>query len=85
MWASYFLSTAHLWLGLVSCISVTEGDGTIVVSAEDDSNFTVAVDSSSGSITSILYGDSEYQNADSESSLASGLGSATVSHTAVGT
>ncbi|KAK9770882.1 putative Rhamnogalacturonate lyase [Seiridium cardinale] len=81
---SHLITSASIWPALVTSISVTEGDSTIVVAAEDDSDFTVTVDSSTGSITSILYGGTEYQNADSESSLASGLGSATVSYTATG-
>jgi rhamnogalacturonan endolyase len=81
---SYSFALASVWLGVVTGISVDEADDAIVVSAEDDNSFTVTIDSSSGSITSILYGGAEYQNADSESSLASGLGSATVSYTTTG-
>jgi rhamnogalacturonan endolyase len=81
---SAFSALASLLTAIVAGISVEEGDSDIVVYAEDDSTFTVTIGSSDGSITSILYGGTEYQNSDNPTALASGLGSATVSYTTTG-
>jgi hypothetical protein len=68
----------------VAAISVTEGDSTYIVAAEDDSDFTVTISTTDGSISGLSYGGDEYQNSETVSSIASGLGSSTVTYTTSG-
>jgi rhamnogalacturonan endolyase len=81
----HLTALASAWPALVAGISVTEGDDTYVVAAEDTDDFTVTISSTDGSLTSILYGGDEFLYSDSSSGIASGLGSADVSYTTSGT
>ena len=76
--------TAVLSAALVAGLTVKETDDGIVVDVEGSDAFKVTIDNS-GSISSLLYREKEYQYSGTLSHIASGLGSgASVNHTTEG-
>mgnify|MGYP003642189384 CR=1 FL=1 len=65
-------------------ITVTTSTASYTIDSGDSDGFVVAVSRSTGDITSILYRGTQYQYQSTYSHIASGLGSATVSYTTVG-
>ncbi|KAH9884356.1 Rhamnogalacturonase B, N-terminal-domain-containing protein [Xylariomycetidae sp. FL2044] len=72
------------WLAPVLAITVSEGDGSITVDTESSYGFSTTISTSSCDITSLYYFGVEYQYSGTYSHIASGLGSATVSHSTSG-
>ena len=65
-------------------ITVTTSTASYTIDSGDSDGFVVAVSRSTGDITSILYRGTQYQYQSTYSHIASGLGSAMVSYTTVG-
>lgn len=67
----------------LAAFGVTTSDDSYVLDAGSSTGLVVTVSRTDGSLTSIVYGDTEYQSSEKTSHIASGLGDSDVSYTIV--